>query len=285
MKRVILLLVCTLVVVQTHAQQTLFRKVKASFRHLTENHKDTFQLDDGPYERPFVNTGKTTPQLVIAGEESAQVDSVYPFDISIYQQIVAVKAGDSSEQDITVLYSSERPYVGVLIDNKANGARYQYFADFVHASRLSMTAINSVGSGEKGKLDLEAVSPVYPGEADYLERLHKTGRTAEIAGILCEEYAFDAGTLADTSGTAILVSAHTWLPAKLHELFGGYIHIPEPYRQQLSEKEVSPLAMPLAAELLYSDGTVVSTSTTTIILAEPRNVRTADILIPVKRHS
>ncbi|NIG53790.1 hypothetical protein [Chitinophaga sp. Cy-1792] len=287
--RVILSLVCACLLISSAAQAQLFKQVKDRFRQLTGMPKDTFQLDEGPYETP----GKpiTAPSLIIGGDEKVQLDSVYEYDIAIYQETKTWKdtADPEVRQHITICYSSEKPQLAVNIEDNQNGARYQYFADFLHAAQLSMTAIHRIGSGEKEALKLDEVSPVYPGEWDFMEKLAKTGQQKEIEGILCDEFAADSLAMSDSTAPVSLVSAHIWLPATIHTLFGGYIHIPEPYHQQLADIQAAggivPVSLPLETLLTYSDGAVRATTTTAIVNGEPRRIAVSDIIRQEKPHS
>ncbi|MFB6454671.1 hypothetical protein ACE38W_05310 [Chitinophaga sp. Hz27] len=286
--RVIISLVCACLLISSTAQAQLFKQVKDRFRQLTGYQKDTFQLDDGPYETP----GKpiTAPSLVIGGDEKVQIDSVYEYDIAIYQETKTWKDTTAIvNQHILISYSSEKPQLAVNIEDMHNGARYQYFADFLHAAQLSMTAIHSIGSGEKEPLNLTEVTPVYPDETEFMQKLVKTGQQREIEGVLCDEFAVDSLAAVDSTAPVSLVSAHVWLPATIHTLFGGYIHIPEPYHQQLADIQAAggmvPVSLPLETRLTYSNGDIRTTTTSAIVNGEPRRIAVSDIIRQEKPHS
>ncbi len=289
MKRVIMLLVCTLIWAASMAQDAIIKQLKDGFR-LEGPKKDTLQLDDGPYE----SAGRkplTGPSLIIGGAQKIQIDSAYDFDVVLYQKVYRQSPEDTSTREVNevlTMYNSEQPQLAILMSNASNKAKYMYIADFNHASQLSVTAIHNMGSGEKALLDLHDMSPVYPGEPDYLDRLKATGEEEDILGVKCQAFAFEQEMPADTSGTPVLVSARIWMPVSMHQVFGGYIHIREPYRQQLQDitdaGKILPVAAPFKKELRYSDGTVMLTLPWDMITQEPRQLKISDI-IQEKLHS
>ncbi|MBV8253289.1 MAG: hypothetical protein JO154_11835 [Chitinophaga sp.] len=283
MKRVMMLLVCTLMWAASMAQETIIKQIKDGFR-LEGPRKDTLQMDDGPYEavggKPLAG-----PSLIIGGDKKIQVDTAYDFDVALYQKVYRKTSDTASPQEVNeilTMYHSEQPQLAILMYNLVNKAKYMYIADFNHASQVSVTAIHNMGSGEKEQLDLHDMSPVYPGEPDFKDQLQPTGTAEEILGVRCHIYECELETTVDTAGAPVLVSARVWIPENIHQVFGGYIHIREPYRQQLQDiseaGKLLPVAVPLRKELRYSDGTLLYTVPWDMITQEPRRLNVSDII-------
>lgn len=284
-KRVFLLgwlILCSTVI---HAQ--FLRKMTDKVRHLTTSKTDTL-LAEGPYEASYVKPASEHPSLIIGGDEQVMIDSLFEFDVAVYQEMEAWQGNQlvmNRGEQAVIYYSSAAPRMAIHLLSKENGARYQFYADFAKGSQLSVTAIHQTGSGTKEKLDLTTIAPVYPGETDYLNQLVKTGEQKVIAGVACEAYVAnntvtDSGRVHVSSRT--LVSAQVWVPLQPQTLFPGYAFMPEYYKDQIASMLVAgsypPVAMPLEMELAYSNGDKIITYTTDIVSGENRVVRVADII-------
>jgi hypothetical protein len=148
---------------------------------------------------------------------------------------------------------------------------------------LSISAINGIASGEKQKLDLRNMEPVFPGETGYLSQLLRTGAKKVIAGVACEEYVAqnrkDDPLVQNTN--RVLVTAHVWIPMEPHTLFHAYGLIPDKYKIQIEKMRVegsyAPVVLPLEMYLDYANGDRVFTTTSVIVTGEPRKVNIADI--------
>ncbi len=72
-----------------------------------------------------------------------------------------------------------------------------------------------IASGDKAKLELEGMEPVYPGEIGYLSELRRTGSKKVIAGVACEEYIAQNlrhdPRVVNTSHNK--VTAYVWIPS------------------------------------------------------------------------
>jgi hypothetical protein len=230
--------------------------------------------------------GKHDPSLVIGGDESVTIDSTYEFDVAVYQETTALQGNQPVKdggEDIVIYYSSSAPQFSIQMTSKSTSARYQYFADFEKEAQLSMTAINGIASGDKEKLDLDNMEPVFPGETGYLSQLLRTGAKKVIAGVACEEYVAqnrrDDPRVKNTNHA--LVTAHVWVPMEPHTLFHGYGLIPGKYMVLIEKMRIegsyAPVVLPLEMELDYGNGERVITTTSEIIMGEPRKVRIGDI--------
>ncbi|WP_160716531.1 hypothetical protein [Chitinophaga solisilvae] len=283
-KQALLFLACICCISAVQAQ--FLRKMKDRVRSLTAVRTDS-SLTEGPFETPANGPVNGQPSLTISGSGQLQLDSVFEFDIAVYQETEAwqgnqrvVKGGE----EIIVFYSSARPQLAVHLVSKSTGARYQFYADFRQGAQLSITAIHNIGSGTREKLDLHSMEPVYPGETGYLNRLIKTGEKKVIAGVACEEYKADNirrdSTIGGTSHA--LATASVWTPMQPHTLFPGYALIPEEYKDEMERMLVAgsypPVAMPLEMHLEYSNGDRVDTYTTDIVKNENRRVRVAAVI-------
>ncbi|MBO9732184.1 MAG: hypothetical protein J7623_26315 [Chitinophaga sp.] len=284
-KRVFLLgwlILCSTVI---HAQ--FLRKMTDKVRHLTTSKTDTL-LAEGPYEASYVKPVSEHASLVIGGDEQVMIDSVFEFDVAVYQEMEAWQGNQrviNGGEQVVIYYSSAAPRMAIHLLSKGNGARYQFYADFARGAQLSVTAIHQTGSGTKEKLDLTNIAPIYPAETGYLNQLVKTGGQKVIAGIACEAYVAN-NTVTDSGGVSstgrTLVSAQVWVPLQPHALFPGYAFMPEYYKDQIATMLTAgnyPLvAMPLEVELVYSNGDREITYTTDIVSGENRAVRVADII-------
>jgi len=226
------------------------------------------------------------PALVIGGDESVTIDSTYEFDVAVYQETTALQGNQvvkDGGQDIVIYYSSTAPQFCIQMTSKSTSARYQFYADFERESQLSITSFNKIASGEKQKLDLNNMEPVFPGETGYMSQLIRTGAKKVIAGVACEEYvAQNSRDDPRVTGTNhALMTAHVWIPMEPHTLFHGYGLIPDKYKVQIEKMRVegsyAPVVLPLEMYLQYGDGDRVYTTTSVIITGERRKVNIADI--------
>ncbi|HEY0609268.1 MAG TPA: hypothetical protein VGD35_06415 [Chitinophaga sp.] len=229
---------------------------------------------------------KADPSLIIGGDENVTIDSTFEFDVAVYQETAAFQGNQlvkDGGEDIVIYYSSSAPQFSIQMTSKSTAARYQYFADFDKESQLSITAINGIASGDKEVLDLNNMEPVFPGETGYLSQLLRTGAKKVIAGVACVEYVAQNGKDDPrvTNTNHAPMTAHVWIPMEPHTLFRGYGLIPDKYKilieKMLIEGSYPPVVLPLEMELDYGNGERVITSTSEIIMGEPRKVRIADI--------
>lgn len=229
---------------------------------------------------------KTDPSLIIGGEEGVTIDSTFEFDVAVYQETTALQGNQivkDGGQDIVIYYSSKAPQFSMQMTSKSTSARYQYYADFQRESQLSISAINGIASGEKQRLDLHNMEPVFPGETGYLSQLLRTGAKKVIAGVACEEYVAqnrkEDPRVQNTNHA--LITAHVWIPMEPHTLFHAYGLIPDKYKIQIEKMRIegsyAPVVLPLEMYLDYGNGDKVFTTTSVIIVGEPRKVNIADI--------
>ena len=226
------------------------------------------------------------PSLIIGGDDSVTVDSTYEFDVAVYQETTALQGNQPVKdggEDIVIYYSSKTAQFSIQMTSRSTSARYQYFADFQRESQLSITSINRIASGEKSRLDLNSMEPVFPGETGYLSQLLRTGGKKVIAGVACEEYVAQNGKddprVKNTNHA--MVTAHVWIPMEPHTLFHGYGLIPNKYKIMIEKMRIegsyAPVVLPLEMYLDYGNGERVFTTTSEIIMGEPRKVSIADI--------
>ncbi len=284
-KKQVLLLACILLASTLQAQ--LLKKVKDKVRHLAGAPVDT-ALTEGPYETERSGPVSKGPSLVIGGDEQVQIDSIFEFDIAVYQESEAWEGSQRMEkggEEMMIYYSSARPQLGVHLVSKSTGARYRFYADFLKGAQLSITAIHQVGAGTREKLNLQTMEPVYPGETGYLNRLIRTGEKKVIAGIACEEYTADtirrdSASIGVTS--RVLTAASIWVPQEPHTLFPGYVFIPDHYKDQIEQLlrvgSYPPVVLPLEMHLEYSNGDKVNTWTTDIVRGESRMVAVSEVI-------
>ncbi|CAL1519715.1 hypothetical protein [Chitinophaga sp. MM2321] len=284
-KRALLFLACILCGSSIQAQ--FLKKMKEKVRSLATANVDS-TLEEGPEDMPGRKPLNENPSLIIGGDEKVQIDSVFEFDIAVYQETRAWQGNQrviKGGEDIVIYYSSVKPQLGVHLVSKSTGALYQFYADFAKASQLSITAIHKIGSGTKEQLDLQTMEPVYPGESGYLNQLIKTGAKKVIAGVACEEYTAnnmreDSGKVNVTSRS--LLGATVWVPMQPHTLFPGYAFIPDHYKDQMEDMLIEgsypPVAMPLEMHLKYANGDRVDTYTTDIVRGENRKIAVMDVI-------
>jgi hypothetical protein len=284
-KRVFLLGCLILCATVTHAQ--FLKKMKDKVRHFTTAKADALP-EESPYEVSSSKPAASHPSLVIGGDEQVMIDSVFEFDIAVYQEMEAWQGNQlviNGGEQIVIYYSSAAPRMAIHLLSKSTGARYQFYADFVKGSQLSITAIHQTGSGTKEKLDLTTMEPIYPGETGYLNQLVKTGAKKVIAGVACEEYQAN-NVQTDSSQVKVtshaLVGARVWVPLQPHTLFPGYAFMPDYYKDQMESMLIAgtypPVAMPLEMLLEYSNGDRVVTYTTDIVRGENRAIHVMDVI-------
>ncbi|HEU4554217.1 MAG TPA: hypothetical protein VFS25_15335 [Chitinophaga sp.] len=229
------------------------------------------------------------PSLVIGGDDSVTIDSSYEFDVAVYQETTALQGNQvvtDGGQDIIIYYSSKSPQFSIQMTSKSTAARYQFFVDFEHEAVLSITAVNKIASGDKQKLNLETMEPVFPGETGYLSQLIKTGAKKVIAGVACEEYTAqnlkNDPRVNDRGTNRSLITAHVWIPQEPHTLFHAYGLIPDKYKIQIEKMRIegsyAPVVLPLEMYLDYGNGDRVYTTTSEIITGEPRKVNIMDVI-------
>ncbi|WP_298733701.1 hypothetical protein [uncultured Chitinophaga sp.] len=251
-----------------------------------EDEEDAVPADGEGDPLSIRKPARQDPSLIIGGDEKVRIDSTFEFDVAVYQETAAFQGNQlvkDGGEDIVIYYSSKAPQFSIQMTSKSTSARYHYFADFQKESQLSITAINGIASGDKEVLDLNSMEPVFPGESGYLNQLLRTGAKKVIAGVACEEYvaqnAKDDPRVLNTHHA--LMTAHVWIPMEPHTLFHGYGLIPDKYKILIEKMRIegsyAPVVLPLEMELDYGNGERVITSTTEIIMGEPRKVRIADI--------
>ncbi|KAA2243678.1 hypothetical protein F0L74_14460 [Chitinophaga agrisoli] len=290
MKKPLLILVwCTVFIPSLQAQwlKKMTDKIKGKSEQAPAPAESEAAAEGDPLAAP---APKVNPSLVIGGDDSLRIDSSFVFDVAVYQESTAITGNNEvvkdGGQDIVIYYSSSLPQFSIQMTSKSTAAKYYFYADFLHESQLSITAINRVASGEKQRLDLEHMEPVFPGETGYVSQLLRTGNKKVIAGVACEEYV--AQNLKDdprvnAQGTShALVTAHVWVPQEPHTLFHAYGVIPDKYKIQIEKMQIegsyAPVVLPLEMYLEYGNGDKVYTTTSEIIMGEPRKVNIADII-------
>ncbi|MGO4290947.1 hypothetical protein [Chitinophaga sp. RAB17] len=276
-----------LILCSTVIQAQFLKKMKDKVRSLTTARADSSQ-EEGPYELSNTKPASDNPSLIIGGDEQVTIDSVFEFDIAVYQEMEAWQGNQpviNGGEQIVIYYSSAAPRMAIHLLSRSTGARYQFYADFAKGSQLSITAIHKTGSGTKEKLDLTTMEPIYPGETGYLNQLVKTGAKKVIAGVACEEYQAN-NVQTDSSQVKVtshaLIGARVWVPLQPHTLFPGYAFMPDYYKDQIESMLIAgsypPVAMPLEMLLEYSNGDKVITYTTDIVSGENRAVRIMDVI-------
>lgn len=276
-----------LILCNTVLQAQFLKKMKDKVRTLTAAKTEASQ-EEGPYEATNNRPASEQPSLIIGGDEQVSIDSVFDFDIAVYQEMEAWQGNQRvirGGEQIVIYYSSAAPRMAIHLVSNSTSARYQFYADFAKGAQLSITAIHKTGSGTKEKLDLTTMEPIYPGETGYLNQLVKTGAKKVIAGVACEEYEAN-NEQTDSSRVKVtshaLVGARVWVPLQAHTLFPGYAFMPEYYKDQIASMLIAgsypPVAMPLEMLLEYSNGDKVITYTTDIVSGENRTVRVMDVI-------
>lgn len=226
------------------------------------------------------------PTLIIGGDDKVTIDSSYEFDWAVYQESEAFQGSQrviDGGEDIVIYYSSTSPAFCIQLFSRSTGTRYHFYGDFGKESQLSLAGVAGIASGDKAKLELEGMEPVYPGEIGYLSQLTRTGAKKVIAGVACEEYV--AHNLRNdprvVNTNHAKVTAYVWIPMDPHSVFPGYSLMPEHFKMQIermrTEGSYPPVVMPLEMFLEYGNGDKVFTHTTHIIINERRKVQLADI--------
>jgi hypothetical protein len=257
----------------TFTQAQFLKKAKPALE------EDGDPLNRKKAEKPMTN-------LSIGGDESVTMDSSFEFDVAVYQETVAYQGSGNQQiidggEQITIYYSNVAPQYCVQLESKSTGARYHFYVDFSKDAQLSITAVNHIGSGEKEKLDLAHMEPVYPGEGGYLNQLMRTGGKKVIAGVACEEYVAQNTNQNPSATNHSLVTAHVWIPMEPSTLFHGYGLMPDKYKAQIEQMRIEgsypPVVVPLEMFMQYGNGDKVYTYTTDIIVGEKWKVNITDI--------
>ena len=226
------------------------------------------------------------PTLIIGGDEKVQIDSTYEYDVAVYQESEAFQGSQrviDGGEDIVVYYSSTAAAFCIQLSSRSTAARYHYYGDFSRESQLMLTGISGFASGDKSRLELKGMEPVYPGEIGYLSQLSRTGSKKVIAGVACEEYV--AHNLRHdprvVNTNHAKVTAYVWIPMDPHSVFPGYSLMPGHFKSEIESMRIAgsypPVVMPLEMFLEYGNGDKVFTHTTHIIVNERRKVMLADI--------
>jgi hypothetical protein len=246
---------------------------------LKKHAKDTTEEAD-----PLQQSRRVEKDLIIGGDESVTMDSSFEFDVAVYQETVAYQGNGrvvDGGEDIVVYYSNTAPQYCVQLNSKSTGARYHFYVDFSKDAQLSITGVNHISSGEKEKLDLAHMEPVYPGEGGYLNQLKRTGGKKVIAGVACEEYVAQNTDQNPSATNHSIVTAHVWIPMEPSTLFHGYGLMPDNYKAQIEKMRIEgsypPVVVPLEMFMQYGNGDKVYTYTTDIITGEKWKVNIRDI--------
>lgn len=224
--------------------------------------------------------------LIIGGDEQVQIDSSYEFDWAVYQESEAFQGNQrviDGGEDIVIYYSSKAPLFSIQLTSRSTGTRYHFYGDFRKESQLMLAGVKGVASGDKAKLELKGMEPVYPGEIGYLSELRRTGSKKVIAGVACEEYVAQNlrhdPRVVNTNHSK--VTAYVWIPMDPHTIFPGYSLMPGHFKADIERMRIAgsypPVVMPLEMFLEYGNGDKVYTHTTHIIVNERRSVHLADI--------
>lgn len=280
MKKPILLLIILLFCLpDVHAQ--LLKKLMKKMEKSEETEEVTEKTMPGQ-----ARTADENPTLIIGGDESVSIDSSYEFDWAVYQESEAFQGSQrviDGGEDIVIYYSSTSPAFCIQLLSRSTGTRYHFYGDFGKESQLSLAGVAGIASGDKAKLELEGMEPVYPGEIGYLSQLKRTGAKKVIAGVACEEYVAQNlrhdPRVVNTNHAK--VTAYVWIPMDPHSVFPGYSLMPDHFKMQIERMRTSgsypPVVMPLEMFLEYGNGDKVFTHTTQIIINERRKVQLADI--------
>ncbi len=239
-----------------------------------------------PQARGGARTATPEPTLIIGGDESVRIDSSYEYDWAVYQESEAFQGSQrviDGGEDIVIYYSSTEPAFCIQLKSRSTGTRYHFYGDFGKESQLMLAGVGGIASGDKTKLQLEGMEPVYPGEIGYLSQLKKTGSKKVIAGVACEEYVAHNlrhdPRVVNTNHSK--VTAYVWIPMDPHAVFPGYSLMPDHFKIQIERMRIAgsypPVVMPLEMFLEYGNGDKVFTHTTHIIIKERRKVQLEDI--------
>jgi hypothetical protein len=239
-----------------------------------------------PQARGRARAATPEPTLIIGGDESVRIDSSYEYDWAVYQESEAFQGSQrviDGGEDIVIYYSSTEPAFCIQLKSRSTGTRYHFYGDFGKESQLMLAGVGGIASGDKTKLQLEGMEPVYPGEIGYLSQLKKTGSKKVIAGVACEEYVAHNlrhdPRVVNTNHSK--VTAYVWIPMDPHAVFPGYSLMPDHFKIQIERMRIAgsypPVVMPLEMFLEYGNGDKVFTHTTHIIIKERRKVELGDI--------
>lgn len=278
MKKPILLLIIFLCCAPALHAQLLKKFIKK--KEKTEEETEA-TMPVAPNKPAEVNTA-----LIINGDESVTIDSSYEYDWAVYQESEAFQGSQrviDGGEDIVIYYSSTSPAFCIQLLSRSTGTRYHFYGDFGKESQLSLAGVAGIASGDKAKLELEGMEPVYPGEIGYLSQLKRTGAKKVIAGVACEEYV--AHNLRHdprvVNTNHAKVTAYVWIPMDPHAVFPGYSLMPDHFKNQIEKMRIAgsypPVVMPLEMFLEYGNGDKVFTHTTQIIINERRKVQLTDI--------
>ena len=207
--------------------------------------------------------------------------------MAVYQESEAFQGSQrviDGGEDIVVYYSSTAAAFCIQLTSRSTAARYHFYGDFRRESQLMLTGINGFASGDKARLDLKDMEPVYPGEIGYLSQLTRTGSKKVIAGVACEEYV--AHNLRHdprvVNTNHAKVTAYVWIPMDPHFNISRLQSHAGPFLKTKIERmriagSYPPVVMPLEMFLEYGNGDKVFTHTTHIIVNERRKVALTDI--------
>lgn len=247
---------------------------------------DTEETMDASFPQMREKSTQPDPTLIIGGDEKVQIDSSYEYDVAVYQESEAFQGSQrviDGGEDIVIYYSSTAAAFCIQLSSRSTAARYHFYGDFGRESQLMLAGVNGIASGDKTKLELQGMEPVYPGEIGYLSQLIRTGSKKVIAGVACEEYVAhnlrNDPRVANTNHAK--VTAYVWIPMDPHSIFPGYSLMPKHFKNEIEGMRIAgsypPVVMPLEMFLEYGNGDKVFTHTTHIILKERRKVTLSDI--------
>lgn len=247
---------------------------------------ETEETVDEDFPQLRERSKQTNPMLIIGGDEKVQIDSSYEYDVAVYQESEAFQGSQrviDGGEDIVIYYSSTAAAFCIQLSSRSTEARYHFYGDFNRESQLMLAGISGMASGDKSRLELKGMEPVYPGEIGYLSQLTRTGSKKVIAGVACEEYVahnrrYDPRVV-NTNHSK--VTAYVWIPMDPHSVFPGYSLMPGHFKREIEAMRIAgsypPVVMPLEMFLEYGNGDKVFTHTTHIIINEKRKVMLTDI--------
>jgi hypothetical protein len=281
MKKPILLAVLLLFCMQS-LQAQLLKKLTGKKKEPA----DTEETVDEAFPQLREKAKQADPTLIIGGDDRALIDSSYEYDVAVYQESEAFQGSQrviDGGEDIVVYYSSTAAAFCIQLTSRSTATRYHFYGDFNKESQLMLAGVKGFASGDKSKLELKGMEPVYPGEIGYLSQLTRTGAKKVIAGVACEEYV--AHNLRHdprvVNTNHAKVTAYVWIPMDPHSVFPGYSLMPGHFKQQIEGMRIAgsypPVVMPLEMFLEYGNGDKVFTHTTHIIINERRKVMLTDI--------
>lgn len=281
MKR-LLLLAMVLFFCMPEMQAQLLKRITGKKKEKTE---EAEEIDESyPQARP--RSTAANPALIIGGDEKVRVDSSYEYDMAVYQESEAFQGNQrviDGGEDIVIYYSSTEAAFCIQLQSRSTGTKYHFYGDFAKESQLMLAGVGGIASGDKIKLELEGMEPVYPGEIGYLSQLQRTGSKKVISGVACEEYVAHNlrrdPRVVNTNHAK--VTAYVWIPMDPHSVFPGYSLMPKHFKMQIEKMRIEgsypPVVMPLEMFLEYGNGDKVYTHTTMIIVNERRKVMLTDI--------